>query len=230
MELSGLLEGYRFPNSLTPFLPFPSLPHMVWLLQLEIHSYSCLLSAWSEGKGEQRLPGTGLMVCGSPESELLEALCFPMRIQHNTLSRFLGCCPTTHFCVFSSPFVRKVLRGEQRWEAMCVLLCLVFFSLINVFNICDFNQETGRGRQSDELLPANLPFPLLSGSLKLEEGQTKRVLHLQGDSCYMSSEKISLNTSILVSSSLTWTITLLSLDHPLYPETQHSFSCFLSEF
>lgn len=78
-----------------------------------------------------------------------------------------------------------------------------FFSLINVFNICDFNQETGRGRQSDELLPANLPFPLLSGSLKLEEGQTKRVLHLQGDSCYMSSEKISLNTSILVSSSLT---------------------------
>jgi hypothetical protein len=55
-----------------------------------------------------------------------------MRIQHNTLSRFLGCCPTTHFCVFSSPFVRKVLRGEQRWEAMCVLLCLVFF----FFNKC----------------------------------------------------------------------------------------------
>lgn len=63
---------------------------------------------------------------------------------------------------------------------MCFFAC--FFALINVFNICDFNQETGRGRQSDELLPAKLPFPHLGGSLNLEEGQTKRVIHLQGDS------------------------------------------------
>lgn len=65
---------------------------------------------------------------------------------------------------------------------MCVLLCLLF-ALINVFDICDSKQETGRGRQSEELLPVKLPFPLLGGSLKLEEGQTKRVIHLQGDSC-----------------------------------------------
>ena len=45
MELSGLLEGAAFQDSPALSLPFPSLYNMAWLLQLETHSFSCLLSA-----------------------------------------------------------------------------------------------------------------------------------------------------------------------------------------
>ena len=75
MELSGLLEGAAFQDSPALSLPFPSLYNMAWLLQLETHSFSCLLSAWGEVGREAETARHGIdgvwkpraRVVGSPE-------------------------------------------------------------------------------------------------------------------------------------------------------------------
>ena len=68
-----------------------------------------------------------------PEPGQPAAKCFSTGIPHNTLSRFLGLHPATHFCACNSPFTREGWRERDRGRGMeakaCVCTCLLIYNL-----------------------------------------------------------------------------------------------------
>lgn len=110
-----------FPTPI--ILPFPLLPFLKWLgccSMRQIVELSALCMKWGEeGAVTARHQIDGVW---KPEPGLPAAKCFSAGIPHNTLSRFLGLHPATHFCACSSPFMRKGWRGKDGGEGLCLHL------------------------------------------------------------------------------------------------------------